>query len=93
MAQIMICKLEFLFDHPHASATLALIVLFALLCLLPFHVFYLKSRKELIRVLFHILLSPFGTVKFKHFFLADIITSLGVTLKDFISIFFLFGTG
>jgi hypothetical protein len=37
--------------------------------------------------------SPFGQVKFKHFFLADIITSLGVTLKDFISIFFLFGTG
>ena len=38
-------------------------------------------------------MSPFGQVKFKHFFLADIITSLGVSLKDFISIFFLFGTG
>ena len=72
---------------------MVLIVVFAMLCFLPFHVFYLKSRKELVRVLFHIFVSPFGQVKFKHFFLADIITSLGVTLKDFISIFFLFGTG
>ncbi len=55
--------------------------------------FYLKARKELVRVLFHIVASPFGIVKFKHFFLADIITSLNVTLKDFISIFFFFGTG
>ena len=70
-----------------------LIVMFMLLCILPFHVFYLKSRKELIRVLFHIFVSPFGTVKFKHFFLADIITSMGVTIKDFVSIFFLFGSG
>ena len=53
----------------------------------------MKSRKELVRVLFHIFVSPFGVVKFKHFFLADIITSLGVTLKDFISIFFLFSSG
>jgi hypothetical protein len=89
----LICKLEFLFEEPRASATLTLIVVFVLMCLLPFHVFYLRSRKELLRVLSHIFVSPFGTVKFKHFFLADIITSLGVTLKDMVSIFFLFGTG
>ena len=93
MAQALICKLDFIFEKTHAFATLLLFVVFALMCLLPFHVFYLKSRKELTRVLFNIFLSPFGTVKFKHFFLADIITSLGVTLKDMISIFFLFGTG
>ena len=68
-------------------------MVFAILCVLPFNVFCLKSRKELVRVLFHIFVSPFGQVKFKHFFLADIITSLGVTLRDFISIFFLFSSG
>jgi hypothetical protein len=34
------------------------------------------------RVLFHIVLSPFGVVKFKHFFLADILTSMVQPLKD-----------
>jgi hypothetical protein len=93
MAQVIVCKLNFLFEHPHAYATMALFIIFGLICFFPFHVFYMKSRKELVRVLFHIFVSPFGVVKFKHFFLADIITSLGVTLKDFISIFFLFSSG
>lgn len=44
--------------------------------------FYLRSRKEILRVLVNIIASPFGTVKFKHFFLADIITSLVLPLKD-----------
>ena len=76
MGQIMVSKLEYLFDPPNAICPLALITIFIILCFLPFHVFYLRTRKELSRVLFNILLSPFGTVKFKHFFLADILTSM-----------------
>jgi hypothetical protein len=42
----------------------------------------LRARKELLVVLWHIVISPFGLVKFKHFFLADILTSFVVPLKD-----------
>ena len=63
------------------------------MCLLPFHVFYLRSRLELVKVLFQIVISPFGVVKFKHFFLADIITSMVQPLRDLGAIVALFVTG
>lgn len=34
------------------------------------------------RVLYNIIISPFGLVNFKYFFLADVITSMGEVLKD-----------
>jgi hypothetical protein len=70
-----------------------LIIVFILLCCLPFHVFYLRSRLELLKTLWHILISPFGPVKFKDFFLADILTSMIYPLRDVILIGFFFGTG
>jgi EXS family len=42
----------------------------------------MKARKEVIIVLYHIVISPFGLVRFKHFFLADVITSFVNPLKD-----------
>jgi len=59
----------------------AFIVIF-LMCLIPCHVFYLRARIDLAITLWHILISPFGVVKFKDFFLADILTSFVVPLKD-----------
>jgi hypothetical protein len=61
--------------------------------MLPFHVFYKKSRIELGRTLSHILVSPFGPVKFKDFFLADILTSMIATLRDFVLTIFLIISG
>jgi hypothetical protein len=63
------------------------------MCGLPFHVFYMKSRKELFKTLSHIVASPFGPVKFKDFFLADILTSMVPTFRDFVMTIFLVGTG
>lgn len=60
---------------------------------MPIHINYLKSRIELGRTLLHIIASPFGKVKFKHFFLADILTSMNYTLKDMGSIVCFFATG
>lgn len=61
--------------------------------MLPFHVFYLRSRLELVKTLGHIVISPFGPVKFKDFFLADIITSMVPTLRDFFYLIFFFASG
>ena len=43
---------------------------------------YLKARKSLLSVLLNIFISPFGKVKFRHFFFANIITSFTLPLKD-----------
>lgn len=45
------------------------------------------------RVLINIFVSPFGIVKFKHFFLADILTSMVYPLKDMGSIVCFFASG
>ncbi|CDW91778.1 xenotropic and polytropic retrovirus receptor 1 [Stylonychia lemnae] len=75
-------KLDYLFDEVPAIFTLIAICLFVLICFFPFHCFYLKARKNLLFVLINILISPFGIVRFKHFFMADIITSFINPLKD-----------
>jgi len=93
MGQIVISKLDHIFDPPTGSFSLALIAIFVIMCFLPIHINYLKSRIELGRTLLHIIASPFGKVKFKHFFLADILTSMTYTLKDMGSIVCFFVTG
>jgi hypothetical protein len=91
MGQVFVIKLDYIFTTPVAGFTLAAIIVFAIICFFPFHVFYLKARKELLVVLWNIVISPFGIVRFKHFFLADIITSFVTPLKDIgtISCFFI----
>eukprot|EP01103_Thecamoeba_quadrilineata_P004948 TRINITY_DN14811_c0_g1_i1.p1 TRINITY_DN14811_c0_g1~~TRINITY_DN14811_c0_g1_i1.p1 ORF type:complete len:674 (+),score=115.64 TRINITY_DN14811_c0_g1_i1:40-2061(+) len=49
----------------------------------PFDLFFQYSRATLARNLVHIAMSPFGLVKFKQFFLGDVLTSLVRTLEDF----------
>lgn len=93
MVQIFVTKLDYLFDPPTAMAALGLITTLVVLCTLPCHIFYLRARQELVRVLFHIFSSPFGLVKFKHFFFADIMTSFVLPLKDMGSIVCLFASG
>jgi hypothetical protein len=88
-----VCKLEYIFKHPAAWGAISLIIIFIIMCMLPFHVFYLRSRLEVLKTLGHILISPFGPVKFKDFFLADIITSMVPTLRDLIMLTFFFASG
>jgi hypothetical protein len=82
LIQLMICKMDFYFQKDLAIAPLICLLIFVLLLINPLHVFYRTARWELFRCLFHILISPFGTVKFKQFFLADIITSMTKPLQD-----------
>lgn len=60
---------------------LALMVFFFVL-FVPFDVFYYKLRLELFRTIWQIIISPFGTVDFRHFFIADVLTSLSRPISD-----------
>lgn len=61
--------------------TLLLLALFTLICFCPLHCFYLRTRKQIGKTLWHILISPFGLVRFRHFFLADVLTSMITPLQ------------
>jgi hypothetical protein len=48
----------------------------------PARVLYQLQRKEIVVVLGHIIIAPFGLVKFRHFFLANVITSAKLMFND-----------
>jgi hypothetical protein len=48
----------------------------------PFHCLFQRGRYSLAWTLWNILISPFGLVRFRDFFIADILTSLVQPLKD-----------
>lgn len=81
MGQVFIIKIDYIFDA-NAGFALAVLLIFILMCFQPFHYLYKRARVELITVLWHIAISPFGIVRFKHFFLADILTSFVNPFKD-----------
>lgn len=65
------------FNNSHIQYfSIILLVSFVIMCLMPFHFFYLRGRVQLAKTLWHIVIQPFGKVRFRHFFLADIITSM-----------------
>ena len=49
---------------------------------MPFDILYRSARWELLKTLWNILISPFGQVKFRHFFMADILTSITIPVAD-----------
>lgn len=55
--------------------------LFALICFCPLHCFYMRTRKHIWITMWHIIISPFGLVRFRHFFLADVLTSIVTPLQ------------
>ena len=79
--QILQIKHQDMFPQQYPYFTFALVVFFVLMCCLPIHACYLKGRIELAKASWNILISPFGQVRFRHFFLADIITSMTACLE------------
>ena len=80
--QVAMVKLAPEFDDSHVQYfSITLLVSFFALCLLPVHCFYYRGRQQLAKTLWHILISPFGKVRFRHFFLADVITSMSGSLQ------------
>ena len=59
---------------------------FLVICFMPFNCFFRKGRKELARTIGHVIISPFGKVRFRHFFLADVITSLTSPIQHVLTI-------
>ena len=56
-------------------------------------VLYRIVRFEICLTMYHIIISPFGVVKFKTFFLADILTSSKISLNDTFSALCFFTSG
>ena len=68
------------FEHDYWS--ILLLSIFFIICCNPFKWFHRTARKELAMVIWNIFIAPFGTVRFKDFFFADILTSIGGPLID-----------
>jgi hypothetical protein len=71
-----------LFDNTYATFTLILLLSFILLCVSPFNCVYRSARTQLLITMGHILVSPFGLVRFRHFFFADVLTSITKPLQE-----------
>jgi len=69
-------KLEIGFLDEWATFTLLCLLLFLISCINPFPIFYRSTRIQILYTLGHIIASPFGLVRFRHFFLADVLTSI-----------------
>jgi hypothetical protein len=75
-------KIEVGFLDDYATFTLLCLILFLVTCINPFPYFYSSTRLEILIALGHILVSPFGLVRFRHFFLADVLTSIITPLQQ-----------
>jgi hypothetical protein len=64
-----------------------------MLFLIPWHCFYKTARLEFFKIIWEVLISPFSVVRFKHFIVADLMTSFVNPFKDlgYSSCFFLHG--
>lgn len=82
MCQSFVHKLDYIFHDPAGIFTLIALIIFVLICIIPFHWFYYRARKSLLFVIFNIIISPFGVVRFRHFFFADILTSFVNPMRD-----------
>ena len=87
-------KLEFLFSRPMACFTVALVCLITFMCLNPFKWLFFRTDVVQLRwTFFDILIAPFGGVSFRHFFVANILTSMRQVLRDigYVACYFTYG--
>ena len=80
--QVVKVKLEIGFFDDYATFTLILLLMFIFLCTNPFPIFYRTIRKQILYTLANIVVSPFGLVRFRHFFLADVLTSIITPMQE-----------
>ena len=76
-------KLDYVFKGAPAYFIIILFVFMLFYCIQPcFKCGYRTARYQLFITLLEILISPFGRVRFRDFFFADVITSIGTSLQD-----------
>jgi hypothetical protein len=91
VCQLLIFKYVYIFDHSIAVFTVILMFSLAFAIFVPCHICFVSARKAFLIALYNIVISPFGLVKFRHFFIADILTSMVGPLKDLVvTLYFLF---
>ena len=94
LIQVMVFK--FYWDFPNNSKvpTMMLTIVFLVLIMFnPLRILYPKVRKEICIVLGHIIVAPLGLVRFRHFFLADVITSAKLMFNDTDAMFCFYTSG
>ena len=69
-------KMSKIFDSAMAGFTIGVLITFFILMFNPFRYLFKTELLLMRNTLYNILISPFGLVRFKHFFLADIFTSM-----------------
>jgi len=80
---LMEVRLEYLFKDAPAYFMVGLLAFFMIYCFQPvLQCGYRTARMQLVITLYEILISPFGRVRFRDFFFADIITSMVTSLQD-----------
>jgi hypothetical protein len=57
-------------------------IFFSVVIFFPLKTFYHRERGALFRIMWNIFISPFGLVKFRHFFMADILCSMVKPIQD-----------
>ena len=62
--------------------SLTVVIIFLVMCFQPSKWFQPAARYELLYTISQIVIAPFGHVRFKDFFLADVITSMGSPIVD-----------
>jgi len=60
--------------------TMGLILIF--ISILPMHLVHLSARYTLLKVLAKLLITPFGNIRFREFFVADVLTSMVIPITD-----------
>jgi len=90
VGHLLMVRLSWVFHHKVAYFPLICFLVFLIVFVNPFHIFYRKMRLEIFKTLCMIAAAPFGPVRFRHFFLADVLTSMVKPIQDlsFIGCFF-----
>lgn len=83
MLQVIVFK--FYWDFPNNSKVPTMMLTFVFLVMImfnPLKVLYRVARMEICCVLGNLIIAPFGLVKFRHFFLGNVIESSKLMLND-----------
>ena len=93
LIQLMVCRLDYIFETKVAGGALTCFIIMLFIFMNPFHIFYRSARLEVLQTIFHVAITPFGKVRFKHFIFAAMLISILKPLQDiyFIGCFFING--
>jgi hypothetical protein len=90
---LIIIKYYYYFRATPAPFTLLLYIVFFGIIFMPFSILYSKARFTFIKNIAEVLISPFGPVRFREYFLGELMVSTTSIMKDLGTALWIFGTG